>query len=83
MSIFTIHLLILVGTGVISGWLAGLVTRGSGFGLAGNILAATAGAFALFYIGSDLAFHLGGIGVVLLGFWGGFMSLWLVGRMRR
>lgn len=83
MSIFTFNLLILAGTGVVAGWLAGLVTRGSGFGLFGNMLAATAGAFVLFYIGSDLVAPLGMFGVALLGFSGAFFTLWLFGRMRR
>jgi len=83
MSILAIYLLILAGTGVIAGWLAGLVTRGSGFGLAGNVLAATAGAFVMYYIGSDLVYPLGAFGVVLIGFWGAFLTLWLIGRMRR
>jgi uncharacterized membrane protein YeaQ/YmgE (transglycosylase-associated protein family) len=83
MSIFVIHMVILAATGIVAGWLAGLVTRGSGFGLIGNMLAATAGAFALFYIGSDLAYYLGGFGVILLGLWGGFLALWIVGRIRR
>jgi uncharacterized membrane protein YeaQ/YmgE (transglycosylase-associated protein family) len=76
-------MVILAATGIVAGWLAGLVTRGSGFGLIGNMLAASAGAFALFYIGSDLAYCLGGFGVALLGLWGAFLALWLIGRIRR
>lgn len=83
MSIFTIYWLILVGAGVIAGWLAGLVTRGSGFGLIGNMLAAIAGAFLIFYLASDLIYPFGVVGVILLGFWGAFLTLWLVGRLRR
>lgn len=83
MSIFAIHVIMLAATGIVAGWLAGLVTRGSGFGLIGNMLAAVAGAFAMFYIGSDLAYYLGGFGVVLLGLWGAFLVLWIVGRIRR
>lgn len=83
MSIFTIDLLILAGIGVVAGWLAGLVTRGSGFGLIGNMLTATAGAFVIFYIGSGLADPLGALGVALLGLSGAFFTLWLIGRMRR
>jgi uncharacterized membrane protein YeaQ/YmgE (transglycosylase-associated protein family) len=76
-------MVILAATGIVAGWLAGLVTRGSGFGLIGNMLAAIAGAFVLFYIGSDLAYYLGGFGVALLGLWGAFLALWLIGRIRR
>lgn len=83
MSTFNIYLLILAGTGVIAGWLAGLVTRGSGFGLLGNMLAAAAGAYVLFYIGSGLVDPLGVFGVALLGLSGAFFTLWLIGRMRR
>lgn len=38
-------LIIFLFIGAIAGWLAGLLTRGSGFGLIGNILIGILGAF--------------------------------------
>jgi uncharacterized membrane protein YeaQ/YmgE (transglycosylase-associated protein family) len=43
-----------VFAGVAAGWLGGLVTRGSGLGLRGNILLAWPGALAGVYIGGWL-----------------------------
>lgn len=46
----TTILLAVTGASLIAGWLAGLVTRGDGFGLAGNVLAAFPGALAGAYV---------------------------------
>ncbi len=56
---FVIFLLI----GAIAGWLAGVITKGSGFGLAGNIVVGIVGAF----LGG---FCFGLLGIVAYGFAG-------------
>lgn len=51
----TIAMLVAVlAASLIAGWLAGLVTRGDGFGLAGNMLVAFCGALPGAYL-ADLA----------------------------
>ena len=42
------------------GWLAGVITRGGGFGLLGDIVVAVAGAFAGYYLFDFLGISLGG-----------------------
>ncbi|HXA14021.1 MAG TPA: GlsB/YeaQ/YmgE family stress response membrane protein [Opitutaceae bacterium] len=39
------NLLIFLLVGGLSGWISGLITKGSGFGLAGNIIVGIIGAF--------------------------------------
>ncbi len=39
------HLLIVLLVGAVAGWLAGLIVKGYGFGLLGNIVVGIAGAF--------------------------------------
>ena len=79
------ELAVLLLAGVVSGWLAGLVTRGSGFGLMGNIAAAVAGAIAGLYLLDLIGVELGGglIGTAIPAFLGAFLLLALVGRIRR
>ena len=70
--------------GAVAGWLAGLVTRGSGFGLMGNIAAALAGAIAGLYLLDLIGVNFGGlIGTAISAFLGAFLLLTIVGRMRR
>lgn len=83
MSIFATHMVILAAAGILAGWLAGFVTRGSGFGLIGNVITAALGAYAAFYVGSNLAYYMGGLGVFLVGLAGAFLALWIIGRLRR
>ena len=45
MTLDPMDLLLWLATGAISGWLAGLITRGQGFGLDGNIAVGVVGAF--------------------------------------
>jgi uncharacterized membrane protein YeaQ/YmgE (transglycosylase-associated protein family) len=78
------ELAVLLLAGVVSGWLAGLVTGGSGFGLMGNIAAALAGAIAGLYLLDLLGVDFGGlIGTAISAFLGAFLLLTIVGRIRR
>lgn len=45
MDIGTQSLLVILVVGIIAGWLAGLVVRGSGFGLIGDLVIGVVGAF--------------------------------------
>ncbi|HEV8072499.1 MAG TPA: GlsB/YeaQ/YmgE family stress response membrane protein [Opitutaceae bacterium] len=48
--------LVFLLVGALAGWLSGLITKGSGFGLAGNVIVGIIGAFL-----GDLLFGLVGI----------------------
>ena len=68
--------------GLVAGWLAGQLFKGSGFGLLGNIVVGVVGAF----IGGIL-FNLLGIdaygtlGSIVMSTIGSFVLLWIVGAM--
>lgn len=77
-------LLIAMLTGLLAGWLAGLVTRGSGFGLIGNILIALPGASSGVYLSQSLGIgpEQALLGAMVGGLLGAFLTLWIVGKIR-
>jgi len=52
-------LIIILFVGLIAGWLAGKVVRGSGFGIIGDIVIGIAGAFVASFLFPRLGIHLG------------------------
>ncbi|GAB1399914.1 GlsB/YeaQ/YmgE family stress response membrane protein [Aminivibrio sp.] len=74
-----ISFLILIIVGGIAGWLAGVVMRGSGFGLVGNIFIGIVGALLAGFLLKMLAIvAIGLIGTVLAAAGGAFVLLFLV-----
>ena len=71
--------------GIIMGWLGGLATRGSGFGLTGNMIAAVIGALIFAYLYRAVGFTLiGGVtDAAVISFAGAFLTLAVIGEMRR
>jgi uncharacterized membrane protein YeaQ/YmgE (transglycosylase-associated protein family) len=53
-------LLVILIIGAIAGWLAGLIVRGAGFGLIGNIVIGIIGAFVASWLLPRLGVSLGG-----------------------
>jgi uncharacterized membrane protein YeaQ/YmgE (transglycosylase-associated protein family) len=53
-------LLVILFVGLIAGWLAGKLVRGTGFGIIGDILVGIAGAFVASFLFPKLGFHIGG-----------------------
>jgi uncharacterized membrane protein YeaQ/YmgE (transglycosylase-associated protein family) len=77
-------LIILLIIGAIAGWLAGLVVKGYGFGLIGNIVVGVVGAFigqwlfpSLGFWGADL------IGIIISATLGAIILLVVIGLIRR
>ena len=70
--------------GAVAGWIAGLITKGSGFGVAGNIVVGIVGAFL-----GGLCFRLLGIvafgllGQLIFAVLGALLFLWLLGLVRK
>ncbi len=64
-------LLILIVVGIVAGWLAGLIWKGGGFGLLGNLVIGVVGAFIGFFLFrfAGISYHgiLGSIVVALVG----------------
>jgi uncharacterized membrane protein YeaQ/YmgE (transglycosylase-associated protein family) len=52
-------ILVILFVGLIAGWLAGQIVRGTGFGLIGDILVGIAGALIASYLFPKLGIHLG------------------------
>jgi uncharacterized membrane protein YeaQ/YmgE (transglycosylase-associated protein family) len=56
-------ILIILAVGLISGWLAGQIAQGTGFGIVGDIVIGIAGAFIGSWLLPQLGIHLG-VGLV-------------------
>ena len=56
-------ILVILFVGLVAGWLAGKVVRGTGFGIIGDIIVGILGAFIAGWLFPRLGFHLG-VGLV-------------------
>jgi uncharacterized membrane protein YeaQ/YmgE (transglycosylase-associated protein family) len=52
-------ILVILFVGLVAGWLAGKIVRGTGFGIIGDILVGIAGALIANYLFPKLGIHLG------------------------
>jgi uncharacterized membrane protein YeaQ/YmgE (transglycosylase-associated protein family) len=52
-------ILVILFVGLVAGWLAGKIVRGTGFGIIGDILVGIAGAFVASLLFPKLGIHLG------------------------
>ena len=71
--------------GAVAGWLAGLVIRGGGFGLVGNIVLGIVGAFVAGLLLPAVGFTIGGglIAAIIHAFIGACIVLLLVSVIKR
>jgi len=71
--------------GAIAGWLAGMVVRGGGFGLIGDIIVGIIGAFIAGFLLPRLGILIGGgiIGAIINAFIGAVILLLIVRLIRR
>jgi uncharacterized membrane protein YeaQ/YmgE (transglycosylase-associated protein family) len=78
-------LLIFLLVGAVAGWLAGLIVRGFGFGLIGNIVVGIIGALVAGYLFPRLGIGLpaGMIGEILSAVVGAVIVLVIIGFIRR
>ncbi len=60
MYISSESLIVILFVGLVAGWLAGKVVRGTGFGIIGDIVVGIAGAFIASWLFPRLGFHIGG-----------------------
>jgi uncharacterized membrane protein YeaQ/YmgE (transglycosylase-associated protein family) len=82
MTLYSLVIFLLIGG--LAGWISGLLTKGAGFGLAGNIIVGIVGAFL-----GNFAFGL--LGIVAFGLLGRFIFavlgalffLWLLRFIKR
>ncbi|NPA82581.1 MAG: GlsB/YeaQ/YmgE family stress response membrane protein [Epsilonproteobacteria bacterium] len=78
-------LLIFLAIGAVAGWLAGLLMRGGGFGLLGNIVIGVIGAVIGGYLFGLLNIHIvnGLIGSIITAFVGAVVLLFVIGLFKR
>ncbi len=83
MTLYAILIWIVVGA--IAGWLAGLVMRGAGFGLVGNILVGIIGAVVAGFLLPKIGIVIGGgfIAAIVNAFIGAVIVLLVIGLFRR
>ena len=70
--------------GLIAGWLAGQIVRGSGFGLVGNIIVGIVGAFIASWLLPQLGIHLGAglVSAIINATLGALVLLVIIGLVR-
>ena len=85
MSLSTESLLVILFVGIVAGWLAGKVVRGSGFGLLGDLVIGVVGAFIASLLFPRLGIHLGTgiISDIVFSALGAIILLLIVGLFRR
>ena len=59
MSMSNESILVILLVGIVAGWLAGQIVRGTGFGLIGDLIVGIAGAFVAAWLFPRLNIHLG------------------------
>ena len=80
-----VSILIWIVVGAVAGWLAGLVMRGAGFGLVGNVIVGIIGAVVAGFLLPRLGIFIGGniVAEILNAFIGAVIILFVVGLLRR
>jgi len=77
-------LLVFLVIGAFAGWIAGLLMKGKGFGLAGNVVIGIVGALLGGFLFSLFGIHVGGfLGAILMATIGAVLLLWVIGLIRK
>ena len=77
-------LIMFLAIGAVAGWLAGLLMKGRGFGLIGNIIVGIVGAFIGGFLANVLGLAATGIiGSIILATAGAAVLLFLIGLVRK
>ncbi|MCW5681628.1 MAG: GlsB/YeaQ/YmgE family stress response membrane protein [Xanthobacteraceae bacterium] len=78
-------LIILLIIGAVAGWLAGVIMKGFGFGLIGNIIVGIVGAAIASWLFPRLGISLGGgiVGSIIAATIGAVILLFVIGLVRR
>jgi uncharacterized membrane protein YeaQ/YmgE (transglycosylase-associated protein family) len=86
MSAEITQILIMLGIGAIAGWLAGIIMKGAGFGLIGNIIVGIVGSVIGTFIGGVLSVNLGVsplLGTLIWAVIGAVILLFVIGLVKR
>jgi uncharacterized membrane protein YeaQ/YmgE (transglycosylase-associated protein family) len=79
------HLLVVLFVGIVAGWVAGKVVRGSGFGLLGDLLVGVVGALIASWLFPRFGVHLGTglVSEIVYSALGAIFLLLIIGLFRR
>jgi uncharacterized membrane protein YeaQ/YmgE (transglycosylase-associated protein family) len=78
------HLLWFLLIGLVAGWLAGKLTKGSGFGVVGNVIIGVLGSFVGGFIFRQIGLHAGGtIGSLVVATAGAAILIYLVRLIKK
>ncbi|QQZ28225.1 GlsB/YeaQ/YmgE family stress response membrane protein [Thiothrix subterranea] len=88
MSAEITQILIMLGIGAVAGWLAGIIMKGAGFGLIGNIIVGIVGAFIGGFVGTFIegaaGFHIPDIwGAIVWATVGAVILLFIIRLIKR
>jgi uncharacterized membrane protein YeaQ/YmgE (transglycosylase-associated protein family) len=85
MTITATAIIIWLIVGAIAGWLAGLIVKGHGFGLVGNIIVGIIGAFLAGWLLPMVGFAIGGgiIAAIINALIGAIILLFIIGLFKR
>jgi uncharacterized membrane protein YeaQ/YmgE (transglycosylase-associated protein family) len=80
-----LSILIWIVVGAVAGWLAGLVMRGAGFGLVGNVIVGIVGAVIAGFLLPKVGIVIAGgiIAAIINAFIGAVIVLFVIGLLRR
>jgi uncharacterized membrane protein YeaQ/YmgE (transglycosylase-associated protein family) len=84
MYISSESLIVILFVGLVAGWLAGKIVRGTGFGIIGDIIVGIAGAFIASWLFPRLGFHIGSglVGEIIYSAIGAIILLLIVRLIR-
>ncbi len=84
MQMSTESILVILFVGIVAGWLAGKIVRGSGFGLIGDLLVGIVGAFVASWLFPKLGIPLGTgiVSAIIYSALGAIILLLVVGLIR-
>jgi uncharacterized membrane protein YeaQ/YmgE (transglycosylase-associated protein family) len=84
MYISSESLIVILFVGLVAGWLAGKIVRGTGFGIIGDIIVGIAGAFIASWLFPRIGFHLssGLVGEIIYSAIGAIILLLIVRLIR-
>ncbi|UOG93560.1 MAG: GlsB/YeaQ/YmgE family stress response membrane protein [Candidatus Thiothrix sulfatifontis] len=86
MSAEITQILIMLGIGAVAGWLAGVIMKGAGFGLIGNIIVGIVGSVIGTFVGGLLSINLGVdplLGTFIWAVIGAVILLFIIGLVKR
>ena len=77
-------IIVILFVGLVAGWLAGKIVRGTGFGIIGDIIVGIAGAFIASWLFPRLGFHIGSglVGEIIYSAIGAIILLLIVRLIR-